>query len=227
MKSLFVLFLILSTCAGAMTLGIVQKVSGIVKVKASGSIKKSKVYQGYEIQQGDIISTYRNSSAVLQLQDGSNIVLGERSTISFLDESALSQQSGKIYYKIISREAKNRLKIKTQFAIIGIKGTTFIIRSDQNSSYVALKEGVIGVESIKEEFRLYKQKVMDEYQKFLAQQQMEFEKFKNAQIAEYVGTAKEFDLEAGNVVSFEGDKAVESELDSNEEFELFEKMLKE
>ena len=56
-------------------IGIVQKVDGIVKVKHQNSIKKEKVKQGYEIQTGDIISTFRNSAAVLELKDKSKVAL--------------------------------------------------------------------------------------------------------------------------------------------------------
>ncbi len=224
---LAMLLLSLSTFLYASTLGIVQKVEGIVKVKQKDSIKKKKVTVGYEIQEGDIISTFRKARAVIVLKDNSKIALDERSTISFVNDKGVEQNEGKIYYKITSRDMKNKLQIKTNFAIIGIKGTTFIVGADQNSSYVALKEGLVGIASIKEEFRLYKQKVMDEYEKFLRQQQMEFEKFKNAQVLEYVGNAKEFDLKEGNVVSFDSDKAMEAPLDSDKEFESFEKWLAE
>jgi len=81
----------------ANSLGIVQKVFGIVKVKSASSIKKTKVKSGYEIKKGDIISTYRNANAVLALNDGSHIVLAERATIAFLDDDSISQNTGKIY----------------------------------------------------------------------------------------------------------------------------------
>jgi len=210
----------------ANTLGVVQKVEGIVKVKPKDSIKKKKVKIGYEIQEGDIISTFRNSNAVLKLKDESVVVLGEKSTISFLAQNNVKQSEGKVYYKITSRDADNKLKIKTNFAIIGIKGTTFVIGSDTNSSYVALKEGLIGIESMKEQFILYKKQVMQQYKNYVNKQMTEFEKYKQDQIKEVGEMTKEFDLHAGKVVSFEGNKATMDKLDSQKEFEEFEKLLK-
>ena len=210
----------------ANTLGVVQKVEGIVKVKPKDSIKKKKVKIGYGIQQGDIISTLRNSNAVLKLKDESVVVLGEKSTISFLAQNNVKQSEGKVYYKITSRDADNKLKIKTNFAIIGIKGTTFVIGSDTNSSYVALKEGLIGIESMKEQFILYKKQVMQQYKNYVNKQMTEFEKYKQDQIKEVGEMTKEFDLHAGKVVSFEGNKATMDKLDSQKEFEEFEKLLK-
>jgi hypothetical protein len=215
-----------ATLLYANTIGIVQKVEGIVKVKQKDSIKKTKVKVGYEIKSGDIISTFRKSGAVLKLNDKSVIVLKDKATISFLDKNEVSQNEGKIYYKITSRDVKNKLKIKTNFAIIGIKGTTFIINADDKESYVALKEGLIGVESIKEEFRLYKKKVMDEFEAYKKEQQKGFEEYKSAGEEYVLEVTKSFDLQEGNVVSFDEDKVVEDKLQNDDDFKEFEDFFK-
>ena len=222
-----ILFCLCVSVAFASSLGIVQKVEGIVKVKHEDSIRKLKVKRGYVIEPGDILSTFRHSYAVLKLDDNSSVVLGERAVIAFDNANDWRQNNGKIYYKITSKDVKNRLKIKTNFAIIGIKGTTFVVSAETNSSYVALKEGIVGISSIQEEFQLYKKKIMSEYEAYVKQQKEGFEKFKKEQ-EEYVMTmTKEFDLEAGNTVSFSGEKAIETPLQSKREFERFEQMLQE
>jgi len=222
-----VLFFLFGTLLSATTLGIVQKVDGIVKVKHKDSIKKSKVKQGYEIQQGDIISTYRAAKAVLSLNDNSKIALDAKASIAFLDGDNVEQSGGKIFYKITARDPHHKLKIKTNFAIIGIKGTTFIVGGDQNSSFVALKEGLIGVQSIKEQFNLYKKKVLGEYEAYVKKQQQEFEKYKEGANDYVLEVTKEFDLHAGNVVSFGEDKAVENPLEKEDEFSTFEQLINE
>ncbi len=228
MKRLFAsLFFLLSANLFADSIGIVQKVHGIVKVKHENSIKKEKVKVCYEIQKGDIITTYAKSNAVLKREDGSHVVLDARSTIRFDGDENLSQEGGKVFYKIIARNARHKLHIKTSFAIIGIKGTTFIVGSEQNSSFVALKEGVVGIQSIKEAFELYKKKVLDEYEAFVRKQQQEFEKFKKQQEDYIVEQTEAFDLEAGKIVSFKGNKAIEDPLESEKEFEKYERMLEE
>ena len=226
MKNFFLL-LLFATTVFANSLGIVQKVEGVVKVKHKDSIKKSRLKKGDAIAPGDIISTYRNAHAVLKLADQSDVVLGERAVIAFADQLDLRQSGGKVFYKITSKDVKNRLKIKTDFAIIGIKGTTFIVSADTNRSYVALKEGVIGIESIKEEFEHYKKKGMSEYEAFVKRQQEGFEKYKRQQEEYVVTITKEFDLESGNVVSFNGNKAIEKPLSDDDEFQTFEQMLQE
>ena len=222
------IFIVLFTSASAnVTIGKVAKVSGTVKVKSSGSIKKSRVKSGFDIVEGDLIITSKKASAVLKLLDGSDVVLDASSSIHFASSVDAEQKNGKIYYKITSRDAKHTLKVKTPFAIIGIKGTTFVVNATQNAS-VTLKEGLIGIKSIKEEFELYRKSVEAAYNKYVDEQMSEFDKFKNQQnrYAKPIKT-KEFDLESGNRVSF-SDNSVKEDAwtkDDDAEFARFEALL--
>ncbi|QSZ40865.1 iron dicitrate transport regulator FecR [Sulfurimonas aquatica] len=222
------LFLSLSASLIASTIvGSVQKVSGIVKVKSTDSIKKSKIISGFEIKEGDLISTSRKASAVIALVDGSSIVLDASSSVHFKSAKNAEQTSGKVYYKITSRDAKNTLKVKTPFAIIGIKGTIFVVNASENGS-VTLKEGLIGVTSIKEEFELYRKSVEAEFNSYLEDQMSEFEKFKNDQnkYAKPIKT-KAFDLKQGNKVSFSDKKVHEDQWtkEDDAEFDHFESLI--
>ncbi|MBT5934629.1 FecR domain-containing protein [Sulfurimonas sp.] len=223
--SIFISIMTLLNASGI--IGNVGKISGIVKVKSDGSIKKSKVYVGFDVKAGDLITTSKKASAVISLSDGSSLVLDASSSVHFKSLQDTEQTSGKVYYKITSRNAKNTLKVKTPFAIIGIKGTTFVVDAGENGS-VTLKEGLIGITSIKEEFNLYRKAVEAEFNNYTQGQMSEFEKFKNAQnkYAEPIKT-KEFDLKAGNRVSF-GENSVNEDAWSKEdddEFSHFEALI--
>ena len=221
-----ILITIFNLLNASAVIGLVQKVDGSVKVKSEGSFKKSKVKKGFEIKSGDLISTSRKSSAVLKLVDGSVLVLDTSSTIHFKTPTNAEQTEGKIYYKITSRDAKNSLKIKTPFAIIGIKGTTFVVNATGKAS-VKLQEGLIGVRSIKEDFKLYRKSVMAEYNKYISSQQSEFEKYKNKQKKGVAEITKEFDLHAGNTISFDVNEVNEKSFsnDDKKEFLRFKKMM--
>lgn len=213
--------------AYADVIGNVTQLDGRVKVKNEGSFKKSKVDVGYELKSGDLLSTSKNSSAVLKLSDGSNVVLAQNSSIHFSGANQAEQSEGKIYYKITSRDAKNSLKIKTPFAIIGIKGTTFIVNSEKRNQSVALKEGLIGVASLKDQFALYRKEVLAKYNAYVSEQMSEFEKFKNAGKEPKPEMTKQFDLKEGNVISFSDNVVKESGWNEKDdaEFEDFEKMM--
>jgi len=225
---LFIVILgISSTLFASSVVGSVELMSGILKIKSDSSIKKKRVLLGQELVTGDMIVSSKNSSAKLKLVDGSILVLDEKSTLHFLSEQHAKQLEGKVLYKITSRDSKNALVLQTPFAIIGIKGTTFIVNATENSS-VSLQEGLIGVRAINEEFELYRKRVQKEFDDYINKQDLEFEKFKNAQ-NQYakVESTKEFDLEAGNKISFEGVVVKENALsvDDSSDFEYFEKLL--
>ena len=212
------------------SLGRVSFVDGVVKIKREGSIKKERVALGAEVKSGDLLVTSQKSAAKIELRDASVLVLAQKSSVHFQSLKNLEQKGGKVLYKITSRNAKNSLKVKTPFAIIGIKGTTFIVNTQEENSYVTLKEGLIGIASLKEEFALYRQKVQQEFDAYRSKQQSEFEKFKNAQNEyEKVEYTKAFDLSEGHRVSFNDSSVKEDAMDdrSESEFAFFEKIVQE
>ncbi|WP_373036785.1 FecR domain-containing protein [Sulfurimonas sp.] len=226
MASFFIALLAVTVANASSALGSVELAKGNVKVKSEGSFKKSKVTKGLEVKKGDLITTSKNANAIIKLLDGSILVLDSSSTLHFASANMAEQEMGKVYYKITSRDAKNSLKVKTPFAIIGIKGTTFIVDSGEKSS-VKLKEGIVGIQSMKEEFELYRKAVQEEYNKYISEQQSEFEKYKAQQQKGAALMTKEFDLQAGNTISFDGQKVDEKAWTKEDEaeFERFEKLM--
>lgn len=206
----------------------VQKIKGAVKIKKEASIKKESALEGLEVLVGDMLISSKESSAVLVLSDGSSLVLDANSILYFKSQNELEQKEGKIFYKITPRDASAALKIQTPFAIIGIKGTTFIVDVNQSSS-VSLKEGLIGIQSVKEEFEFYKMNLKKEYDDYVTKQQSDFEKFKDEQKPVEAEMVTEFDLHASNKVSFNQNRVDEDSLSEEDAkgFEYFEEMLEE
>lgn len=211
MKTIFIsLILAFFTFLSAnVVVGTVESVSGSVKVKSEGSIKKTKIKVGHNIKAGDLVTTSKKSKAVIKLTDGSSVVLDISSSVHFASTNSIEQKSGKVFYNITSRNAKNSLKVKTPFAIIGIKGTTFVVNTNEGKKSVALKEGKIGVSSITAQFNLYRKEVLAKYNAYMDAQMQGFDKFRGIEKPKPEIT-KEFDLEAGNVISFEGNVVKES-----------------
>jgi len=197
--------------AADMIIGNITAVEGIVKVKHENSIKKTKVKSGSVILAGDLITTMQGASAKLDLKDNSLVVLDENSTIVFHLASNISQNSGKIYYKISSKDAIDALSIKTPFAIIGIKGTEFIISADEKESSVMLREGIIGVQSIKEEFSLYRKSIQEKFDDFKSEQESAYNNYKQRQESqfEFIKQTKKFELQEKKRISFSGKRVDE------------------
>lgn len=210
-------------------IGSVEELQGKVKVKVSNSIKKVNVEKGYELQEGDILSTYKDSYAKILLADNSLLVLDADSMVHFSSVSDLQQKCGRVYYKITSKKAKNSLKVKTDFAIIGIKGTTFIVKASEDKE-VLLQEGVVGINSIKEEFELYRKKINREFDDYKSKQMQGFQEYKSAYSGyEKVINTKSFDLQKQNKLRFDDNVVKEDsfEKDDYQEFKYFEKLINE
>lgn len=230
MKKIFiyiiVTFFVATTLSASAILGSFELVNGSVKLKPEDTFKKSNASKGLEIKKGDLITTSREANAIIKLKDGSNIILDESSSLHFASKTLASQEDGKIYYNITSRDAKNALKVQTPFAIIGIKGTTFIVDANKTSS-VKLKEGLVGIQSLKEEFELYRKQVQAEYHDYLSEQEKEYQKFLSEQNEGVALITKEFDLEERNAITFDGQKVSERAWtkEDDAEFERFEALM--
>lgn len=234
--SFTILFLTLFTLLNAQTtLGTIDMFKGTLKIKSANSIKKHKIKKGMKIFTGDMLLSSKNASARINLVDGSTLILDESSTLIFHSLLQTEQQKGKVLYKITSRDARHSLKVKTPFAIIGIKGTTFIVNASKTSS-ISLKEGKIGIKSIHKEFKLYRKKLDAEFNAFkeegknhIQKEKEAFEKYKKSQTSHYekVKIVKEFDLKSGMKVSFSKNKVKEDSFskDDTAEFKHFDNLL--
>ena len=218
----------LSAAESGNVVGEIDGLNGVAKVSRDGSVKKVNATKGMKLLKGDLLTTTSTASALLKLIDGSKVVLDRSSSIYFESINKAEQKSGSVYYKITSRSAGNSLDVKTPFAIIGIKGTTFIVNSEKNDNSIALQEGKIGISSMKEEFELYRKKVLEEYDNYKNQQQAAYEAYLRELTGDKPELLKSFDLKAGNKVSFDNKKVVESSFDqdTNASFGHFDELVK-
>lgn len=222
---LFTLYIFVSTNLFAQeSIALILSTEGIVKVK--DGIRKHKASRGVQLSENNLLLTSKNSSAVVGMRDGSKVVLDANSILKFVSNNELQQKSGAAYYEIASRDVKNRLKVSTDFAIIGIKGTKFIVNADKTKNLL-LKEGKVGVASPSGKFSLYKDKEMSEYELYKAKMQKDFDEYKASQEREFIAFVKEFDLSQGRMVSFDKSRADNTKMnqDAKKQFKHFEKLL--
>ena len=244
MRLVFVLFLSLASLFADVNnlsesdhIAKIIKFDGIVKSLKYGTIKKLQVKEGERLNPGDIVMTYRQASVMLELLDGSRIVLDEKAILRFAQADMIQQRGGAIYYDIVKRDAKNSLKVRTPFAIIGVKGTTFIINANDNPN-IALKEGIVNIESIKDKFELYRERArkkadnyrskeqhrVDEYRKEQAEALKAYKSSQERYIKEYRAS---FELHSGRSVSFNKQRAEEAPMSDQDtkQFEHFEALI--
>ena len=210
--------------------GRILKVNGDVQViNERGEIRKVEESQ-FVIREMDTVVTKEGGKAVVQFTDGALSIIDEKSSLRVEKTNWLSHIGGKIYFTFRKVFGEPR-KVKSKFATIGIRGTTFIVYDDENGEGVALQEGELEVESPGETFEIHKKRELTEYEAFLEEArqrkqalQDEFDSYKKDIKKEFVEYKKSFTLEANRVIRFDGNRVDEAEMgeDVKAEFDEFE-----
>jgi ferric-dicitrate binding protein FerR (iron transport regulator) len=156
MKKILILFFTLNNLAHAGP-GNFRFIKGQVFVGEKPAAK------GESFNENDIISTKKDSIAVLKLIDGSTLKLDENTTVAvnrLLSESAPTEVSislGSIVVNAVKSTIKNSLNekfvLKTKSVAMGVRGTTFFATFGKNSNndiWMCVNEGTVSVKSTSE-----------------------------------------------------------------------------
>jgi ferric-dicitrate binding protein FerR (iron transport regulator) len=211
--------------AAAARIGRITKVSGSVQFIRADSIRREKAEPDTEILEKYIILTGEQSAATLQLIDESTVVLDQNSRLEARDSNSFFQKSGIAYFDIKSRKTGASLKVGTEFAIIGVKGTQFIVNAaTPEQGGVALRTGRLDIEAPTGEFAVHRRKITSEFEEFLQQQQGGFDDYKKQLQEDFIEYKKSFTLEPLKTISVQGAKVVERAFTQDElaEFARFE-----
>ena len=202
----------------------IVKVQGDVYIVNTEGKKRTPQKQSFLVNSNETVVTSNNSKAVLQFDDGAMSVLDEKSSLRVEKSGWLSQLGGKIYYVFRKAIGKSKSKkVKTKFATIGIRGTTFIVDAGSDNQQVALQEGNLNIESPGDDYEFHKpqpeESEFDAFMRQAAEKQQalndEFADYKEDLNKEFVEFKKSFDMKANHVVSFNGNRVNESKIDDD------------
>ena len=212
--------------------GKILKFSGDVEViNAKGETRTVKEVDE-KLDEMDTIVTKKDARIVVQYNDGALSVLDEKSRLRVEKTNWFSYFGGKVYFtfKRVFGESRH---VKTRAATIGVRGTTFIISDNggQESESVALKEGLLDVESNGPVFEIHKKRKMDEFSQFRQQQEQakrsmqdEFSQYKESTRREFIEYRRRFMLKPNRVITLSGYRVDETAMGDadNADFESFE-----
>ena len=212
--------------------GKVLRFSGDVEVVDAKGDRRPVQKADEQLSEMDTIVTGEDARVVVQFDDGALSVLDENSRLRVEKTSWFSYLGGKVYFTFKKVFGPQR-NVKTRAATLGIRGTTFIIREDawQDAESVALKDGLLHVESTGPAFEIHKQREMNEFDHYrMAQmaekQQMqdEFEAYKKQTMHEFVEYRRQFTLKPNRVISLSGYRIDETMMTDAEmaDFDAFE-----
>lgn len=211
------LTLMCTTVFAADQIGSVNKALGRVTVFDGVSPRGTVVTDSpIPIYQDFIVTTGLNSSAVILMNSGDRIALTANSTITFKDTGRYNPGKGKVVFSIKKRGTAAGLTIGLKTAVIGVKGTEFLIDTDNDdASKVYLKNGEIAVDAISGEFIKHNAIEMDEYTVFVKKITGEYEKYLEDLKKEYTEYIKTFTMEAGQAVVIDGNDVSDIKYSNN------------
>ncbi len=212
--------------------GKVLKFSGDVEVVNASGEKRLVKNMDEALNERDTIVTKNGASIVVQFDDGVLSVLDEKSRLRVEKTSWFSYLGGKVYFTFKNYFGEPR-RVKTRAATIGVRGTTFIISENekQNGEIVALKEGLLQIESTGPAFEIHRKKIIDEFSQFKQQRQQEkqamqneYEQYKQQTRQEFIEYRRQFTLQPNRVINLSGYRVDETAMSEaiKADFELFE-----
>jgi FecR protein len=202
---------------------LVERADGSVVVDSPAHTGDGKEV-GSKLVPGSIISTGPNGRAVVKLGEKGYIIIDKNSKVKINDNDDhagfLRQITGIIYYAFNALHNKNDyLNIQTSNAVVGIRGTRFLIADTGNRKELGVRKGMVSITSLKQEFEIHRKTENKEFEAFklqgkaaVAKEKDEFEAFKSRSVHEFVEYKREFTLGVDRMVSFEGNKVTENTL---------------
>jgi hypothetical protein len=204
--------------------GNIERFEGKVILYPFGSVKGKPAANNLNFNVKDSIRTFQKSIAFLKFIDDSKIVLEENSILYVRDITNLNVKKGKVVFEIQKQGNKEGVKIATKTAIIGVKGTKFLLSVNNDEINVVLKEGEISVKAVKGDFKRYVKKEEEDFDKFVKDTKESYEDYKKKMQEEFVEFVKEFTMKDEMAVTIKGNEVKNIDVkDFEQEFELLNK----
>jgi len=202
----------------------VAKVRGDVEIRDVKGQSRGAAKVGATLKAGDSLHTTGNGTAALKTSGGDVVVVSKDSAVRLKDDrNAFEQLIGKVLYFFRSSKQTDR-RVELQTAILGIRGTEFLVDTSADRSAVALKEGALEVDSKQGGFNVYRRNEADEFEAFkreareaLEKERAEFEQYKSQIREEFVAFQKSLKLESHQSLTLGDGKATVGGIDPRTE----------
>ncbi len=173
---------------------------------------------GKMLMENTEIRTRNQQRIAVKTRQGDVLVANENARIKLVKPGFFSQLFGKIYYFIAPRR-DGQVRVNTNTATIGIRGTRFIVDSAEantQAEQVSLLTGELRLDSKDDEqFALYEQKEMSEYERYRREMMGEFEAYKQQMMEEFVAYKSSINLDSGFALQFDGKKVIRKPVDDS------------
>jgi len=135
----------------------IKNFSGTVKIGKGGGEKVFNAIEGMSLVEGDNITTEKDSSALLYIDDDKEVKIGDNSIVNLSElsgyiesddqKTGISLWVGKIFSNIKKKlKIRSKYEIKVPTAVMGVRGTEFSVESLADGDIkVILLEGTVTV----------------------------------------------------------------------------------
>ncbi len=187
--------------------GHIVQFNGTVLMRANQSSSVLKITEpGSPLFVDNLLRTQQGSSSFIEWIDGSKVVIKEFSQLRIKAIDYLVVENGVVVFDITKKTRSRPVRIGVKLAILGIRGTQFLVDSREKDTYqIYLKQGQITITSVAEDFRIYQQQIETEMRQFRQQLAREFNQFKQQSENGQAEFVKEFTMIESMGVSIKGD----------------------
>ena len=200
------------------------KVQGKVEIRDAKGKSLGAARVGTPLRTGETLQASANGTAAIKTAEGDLVVVSKDSAVRVKDErNVFEQLMGKVLYFFRSTKQSER-RVELQTAILGIRGTEFLVDSAAEGSAIALKEGALDVDSKQDGFNVYRRNEADEFEAFKREQRegvererKEFEQYKSKMREEFIAFQKSVKLEAQQSLTISEGKATIGRIDPDME----------
>jgi hypothetical protein len=210
--------------AGAQGASKLVKVQGKVELRDAKGKNLGAVRVGTPLKTGETLQASSNGTAAIKTAEGDLVVVSKDSAVRVKDErNVFEQLMGKVLYFFRSTKQTER-RVELQTAILGIRGTEFLVDASGSTAAIALKEGKLDVDSKQDGFNVYQRNEADEFEAFKREQRegvererKEFEEYKAKIREEFIAFQKSVKLEANQSLTIGEGKATIGRIDPSME----------
>ena len=213
-----------NACFAAEDTAVIVKAEGNVAISDTTGKRERTVGTRSVLSPKSVLLTGENGRAVVRLGSAGYAVLEKNSKIEIgntKDHAGfLRQITGMIYYALNSiKKDQQRFEVRTTTAIIGIRGTRFLVADMPDRNEIGMRKGLISVASPEGEYEIHRKAEQDEFEAYkqeanvaIAKENQEFEEYKAESQREFVEFKREFSLEANRMATFDGKRVVDRPL---------------
>ncbi len=152
----------------------IATLSGEARIFTKGEIAPKNASVSTPLNVGQTLKTRLKTEAGVTFSDSTKIVVGANSSLEISDVKKLAVNGEKVLFKITKQSDLKGLVITTPTAIIGVRGTQFMIAKDGKNQTIFLKEGEITVKSPDGLFKNYLTSIEDEFNAYKEELEKEF-----------------------------------------------------